>query len=666
MSTIVNTLGAGSGIDTDALITKLVAAQRLNADTQNTARKTDADARVSAMGQVTSALSSFSTALTGLATGGTLSAQAASSNSSVAGVSFTSGSVPLNSSLSVTRLATSQTLSSAAVSDPTAAVGQGTLTINFGTVTDSGGAATGFTPNSGASSSFTITVDQSNDSLNGIAKAINAAKKGVTATVVTDSTGSRLVLKGDTGTKQGFTVSADPALSQFAFGVGTNGGMTLAASAKNAQLTLDGVSVESASNTVSNLISGVKIDLKDTGTTSLTTSRDTSALTQTVSDYVSAYNEVVGLLTSLTKAPSSSTATDGGALRTESSIRDLQNRLASLTTTKLLTQGTGPSSLAEIGVKTNRDGTLTVDTDALTKAVNADPDRIEQLLTSSQASSSTQVAITSAVGKVKTGTYSVTDIVTATAGKLSIAASANAFDTPVVIDSTNHTIKMTVDGSSTLDVTIPDGSYSSGSDLAAAIQTAVNADPTLTAFSKSVNVAWNGAGFDFTSRDLGSTTMVSLDTIDPTLSATLGFGTQTATNGTDASAKINGIAAQGFGNNLVAASTSQAAGLVLQLSANAPSTVTISISGGLVGAMSDLYTSMSTGDGALASALTRIQKEQTQIDDDMTDVDTKSAAYKDQLTTQFANMETAVAAFKSTQDFLTQQIDAWNAAAKNN
>ena len=666
MPTIANTLGAGSGVDTDALITKLVAAQRINADTANTTRKTDADAKVSALGQVTSALSAFSTALNGLASGGTLSAQALSGDSASVGVAFTAGAVPLNSSLTVSRLATAQTVSSAAIADATAAVGQGTLTFNFGTVTDSGGTATAFTASSAAP--LTITIGPENDSLNGIAKAINAAKGGITATVVTDSSGSRLVLKGATGTTQGFTVSADPALSQFAFGVGSSGGMTLAASAGNAQMTLDGVSVESATNTVTSLIAGVKIDLKkaDANTPiSLTSYRDTSALSQAVSDYVSAYNEVSNLLTSLTKAPSSATATDGGALRSESSVRDLRNRLAALTSTRLLTQGAGVSSLAEIGVGTNRDGTLTVDSAALTKAVNADPDRIEALLTSSQVSSSTQVSISSALGKVKSGVYSITDIVPATAGKLSVPASASAFAAPVTIDSSNHTIRMTVDGKSTLDVTIPDGSYASGSDLAAAIQTAVNADPTLAAFGKSMTAAWNGAGFDFASRSLGSGSLVSLDVIDPTLSAALGLGLAVETDGADVSGKINGIAATGIGNNLVAPSSSPAAGLILVVSGNA-TTATISVSGGVVGAMSDLYTGMSTGDGALASALARIQKEQTQIADDQADVDTKSAAYKDQLTTQFAAMETAVAGFKSTQDFLTQQIDAWNAAQKNN
>ncbi len=664
MTTIVNTLGAGSGIDTDKLVSDLVAAQRLAADKALTARRDSATAKISAIGQVTSTLSAFSTALTSLATGGTLSAQASSSDTGAVAAAFTNGAAPLNSALEIRRLASSQTLSSTPIADATAAVGQGTLTFTFGAVTSAGGAATAFTANTPASS-FTVTIGPGDDSLAGVASAINAAKGGVTATVVRDSGGSRLLLKGATGATQGFTVTADAPLSEFAFGVGQTG-MSVAADALNAQLVLDGVPVESPSNTVTDLIPGVKLDLKkaQVGTTvALTSSRDTAALSDAVSAYVDAYNQVQSILTALTKAPSDADSTDGGALRAESSIRTLQGRLKALTSTRLLPTGNGPSSLAEIGVKTNRDGTLSIDSAALSKAVAADPDRIELLLTASQSSSSPLVAIGSASGAVKSGTYAITDIVAATAGTAAAGVAPAAFDTPVTIDATNQILRLTVDGKSTLDVLIPAGDYADGASLAVAMQAAINADANLTAFGKSLTVGWTGTGFSLASKAIGGGSLVSVDTMSPDLVTRLGLGAWTNTNGTNVSGKINGVAATGIDDRLIAPPTA-GAGLVLLVRPGATA-ATVNVNGGITGAMADIYSSLATGDGALASALARITKEQTAIAADSAKVDAKSASMKDTLTRQFAAMEAAVAAFKSTQDFLEQQIDAWNAARSN-
>jgi flagellar hook-associated protein 2 len=188
----------------------------------------------------------------------------------------------------------------------------------------------------------------------------------------------------------------------------------------------------------------------------------------------------------------------------------------------------------------------------------------------------------------------------------------------------------------------------------------VNADANMVAFGKKVSVAWNGAGFDFGSATIGSGSSVSIDTIADDLKTRLGLGDPAAVNGTDAQGKINGIAMQGIGEKLLAPATSPAVGLVLHVATGATS-ATISVGGGITGAMKDIYTSLATGEGALASALARITKEQTAITKESAKIDTRSETLKTSLTKQFAAMEAAVAAFKSTQDFLQQQIDAWNA-----
>ena len=260
---------------------------------------------------------------------------------------------------------------------------------------------------------------------------------------------------------------------------------------------------------------------------------------------------------------------------------------------------------------------------------------------------------------MKPGTYSVTDIIAATAGSVAAAADPEAFDAPVTIDAGNKTFRFKVDGKSTLDVLLPEGDYADGDSLAAAMQSAINADATLTAFAKSVSVRWTGDGLTLTSNATGSASMVGIESAPPAFAALLGLGDWVAANGASASGKINGVAATGVDDRLVGAGES--AGLILQIRPGVDA-ATIVVNGGITGAMAGIYSSMGVGQGALASAVARITKEQAAIAADGAKVDERSATMKNNLTKQFAAMETAVAAFKSTQDFLEQQIDAWNAA----
>ena len=106
-----------------------------------------------------------------------------------------------------------------------------------------------------------MTVTAENDNLTGLAKAINDANAGVTATVVTDSNGARLMVKGKTGAANAFTLSVPggttSGLERFASDV-----MTTPLAAQDAKVWLDGVAVTRSSNSFGDLISGVQIDLK--------------------------------------------------------------------------------------------------------------------------------------------------------------------------------------------------------------------------------------------------------------------------------------------------------------------------------------------------------------------------------------------------------------------
>ncbi len=152
----------------------------------------------------------------------------------------------------------------------------------------------------------------------------------------------------------------------------------------------------------------------------------TTAIKQAVTDVVDTYNALKATLDELTKAKSGST--DAGPLHGDTGVRMLRNQLSRLTATVLASGGTY-STLAEIGVATQRDGTLTVDSARLDAALTNDPDSVEALFNPGQSSDNPLVKITSAYGRTKPGTYTVTNLVP---GDLVTPASGNIDGKPAI------------------------------------------------------------------------------------------------------------------------------------------------------------------------------------------------------------------------------------------
>jgi flagellar hook-associated protein 2 len=404
VTSIASSLGIGSGIDTASLIDQLDKAAREPKEAAIKAREDANSAKISSLGQAASGIDAFANALSTLISGGTLFTQPVSSDSSV----FTASALPgarigsLSAQVEVRQLAQAQSLVSENLADLNAAVGMGTLRLTT------------------VAGDTDIVIGSNNNNLVGLARAINVANVGVTASIVEDSAGARLTLKSATGEAKAFTLTAQPGaeagLSRFAYGPGVTGGMTLAQSAQDAIVKLDGVEIKRSTNSISDLISGVKIDLKNAkpgSVISLGASRPTEALKQAVGDFVSAYNELRTIINDATKAGIG--ASDAGPLRGEAGVRELQRQLARLTSTRLSNSGT-ISTLAEVGVRTERDGSLTLDSSRLDAVLAADPDGVEALFNPSQQSDNPLVKVTSQMGRTKPGTYALTDLVASANG----------------------------------------------------------------------------------------------------------------------------------------------------------------------------------------------------------------------------------------------------------
>lgn len=366
-SSISTALGIGSGIDTGALVSSLVGAVRDPKEAAIGNRQSLNNARISALASASGSLDTFADALNSLLSGTGFSGTPASNDPSIATVSLLPGGVPkgLPAQLEVRQLASGRTLASVidpdAPATPTTPVGEGVLTLTVG------------------GQSQPITITSANNSYAGLAKAINEAGLGVTASVVTDNQGTRLVMKGPTGAANDMTltsVSGDD-LAKFAF---PSTGMQSLAEPKDAIVTIDGVEQHYSSNTIDTAIANLRIDLNKAapGTqVTLASTEPTTSMRDLVVEFVDAYNTLMKALNT-----ASATGVDystAGVLNGEAAVRDMKRQLSQMTSTALAAAGPY-RTLSDIGVATNRDGTLKLDTNLLDKAIAADPSVITQML----------------------------------------------------------------------------------------------------------------------------------------------------------------------------------------------------------------------------------------------------------------------------------------------
>ncbi|MEH3040336.1 MAG: flagellar filament capping protein FliD [Sphingomonas paucimobilis] len=385
---LANALGAGSGVDTAALVKSLVEAQFANKNARLTRQAETLTAQVSAVSELKSGITGFATALTTLAETGGLTTQLTSSSAAVK-VSVAKGATvsSLNANVTVARLATPQVAVTKESFSTTGSVGTGTLQLQMGSVKSDGTFA------SNGTTIPPITIDSSDAaSLQKVADKITAAKAGVTASVVTDANGQRLVLRSTDGANQAFTLKATPDSGSTGlerlnvdFDDSTTDGAEVVTRAGNAVFSIDGVPMVSASNSVTGA-QGVNLELKAVttdGPVTLSSSKPTEALTEAVNNVVAAYNE---MLASVNKATDAIT----GELRADPAAQAMKRSLQKLTSVDLTGKSDGsPTTLASIGVATNTDGTLRVDKTLLASAIANNPDAVEAMFAAASGSDGT-------------------------------------------------------------------------------------------------------------------------------------------------------------------------------------------------------------------------------------------------------------------------------------
>ena len=229
----------------------------------------------------------------------------------------------------------------------------------------------------GGYSVASVTIDSTNNTLDTLAQAINNATSAVHASVVNDANGSRLSLVSATSGLPGdIAVTGSLHLTD---SNNTAIGFNQAVAGANASLSIDGMPVNSTSNSVTGAISGVTLNLyAPTGSTpvSLDVSPDTTQATTAITNFVNAYNVVAKEINNQFNVTSTSS---GGPLEADNSLRDVQNMLLNAASYSI-SGNNGIVNLASMGVNMNNDGTLTIDSSALSSALASNYSAVQNFL----------------------------------------------------------------------------------------------------------------------------------------------------------------------------------------------------------------------------------------------------------------------------------------------
>ena len=387
----LSALNAGSGLNVTQIVDALVDAERVPKQKQIDEEKEAATVQISALGSLKNELSVFQTNTAAL--DGQVGLALSSSTSNVT-LSRTDSSLAseFSHTINVSSIANGQVLNfnngGSGFSSTTADIGIDSLTIDLGTWS----AGPAFTAN-GTSSTFSLTTGAT--SLTDVRDAINNSTIGVTASIIEVSTGSySLMVKSPEGAANAMRVTTSlsgSAVDVMKYDPENNSGIlkdsaTEVVSASDAAFTIDGIAVNRSSNTITDLFSGITVELDDVsagdlGTNQTISSRysetDALGILETV---VSEINYLLSFLREQSKPGSN--GEDGGPLNGDHFIRYTENKIKNLTSTAIKGYDDEDIYLSSFGVVTNLDGTLTIDENRFRDYFEANPEHFAAVTTS--------------------------------------------------------------------------------------------------------------------------------------------------------------------------------------------------------------------------------------------------------------------------------------------
>lgn len=647
----ISSLGIGSGILNSDLVDQLVAAERKPADSRLNFNQQRTEALISAYGTLRSAITDLRLPMRQLSSAENLKAYSGSSSNEAVGVAVDSVSAsPGSYTVTVDSLAQAQSLASGAFADrDSTPLGNGSLTIKVGDET------------------AMINIDSSNNTLQGIAAAINGAGVGASAGIIDTGNGYRLVLSSEnTGLDNAISISAADddgsdtdmsGLSQLAFN-GTTDNLTETVAAKDAVVQINGISISRPTNSIENVIDGVSLNLTEEGVTSLVkVTRDLDKVAGRVEAFVEKFNALQQTVRGL--AGYNAESGQGGLLSGDSTVRNIQSQMRQMIGRVVPgMENASVRTLADAGITTDSEtGGLEFDREKFMTQLKANPDDITALFAEQGRASDSQIEFVRSGINTEPGKYSVNITQVATQGSLSGASAGSG---SVTIDTNNDELTFQIDGSTSIAVQLTAGAYTR-EELAAEIQSQLNNSSVLAASGKSVNVSFdaNSNALKFASGAYGSESSISLTAVDTNSATTLGLSVATGVAGMDVAGTVNGQRASGEGQLLLVEGTGDAAGMVLKIGGESIGRRgEVNFIQGVGERTVDLISDIVGQNGSLETRTEGLQKELGRIAEERVRLDERVISYRERLVQQFSTADSLIARLNSTRDYVTQQLEA--------
>jgi flagellar hook-associated protein 2 len=526
----------------------------------------------------------------------------------------------------------------------------------------------GFTQD-GSVSSGTVVLKAGDQSLQGIRDAINKANVGVSASIVSDGSAEpyRLVLTSNkTGANASMKIGVsgvdgadpDPAIAKL-LGHDPAGAQALnqTSSAQSAQLSVNGIAVTSASNSVSDAIQGVTLTATQVGATTMTVAKDTATAQNNINGFVKAYNDLNTTIRGLTAYDPATKR--GGALQGDATVRSIQTQLRQQLGGALA--GSGKlNMLSQVGISFQKDGALAVDSTKLQKAMTDNFADVGALFAEIGNVSDGQIAFAGSSAATKAGTYDVN--ITQMASRGSLTGAAPLVASTVIGANTTWSVALNqtdpVSASRIQAVTIPPGSYNPA-ELAAMLRSAINGNKEFASSGDTVETEIDSTGhLNISSSRYGSTSNMSISALTGTALDGI-FGSASPVTGKDVAGTIGGAAATGSGQTLSAPGGSAAEGMKLTINGGTTGERgTVTFSQGFAYRLNNLATTFLGKEGLITGKSDGLSVSIKSVATARDTFSERLTAMEKRYRAQFAALDTALASMQATSSYMTQQLAA--------
>ena len=690
---IISSLGAGSGIDTKALVDGLVEAEKAPSQSRIDKTKETYEAQLSAYGLMRSTISTFQGVLSPLTNPDTFNARSLAfpQNDFITPDQLQANAAQGTYQLEVDQVAQAQTMVSGEIADIKKPLGAGEVTFRFGSWTDTStaDAPTGFTLNSDKSP-LTVKVE-AGDTLEKVVEKINKGDSGVQATLLPVNGKHQLMLVAPSGEKQQLEISTTGStdLDFMAFNQAHGaGGLSQTQQGQDAKIKLNGLALTRESNEINDVINGLEFTVNKATAgekLSFTISPDKQTAETAVRNFVEAYNALQTTLKNLTAVKDADPA-EGveekqvGVLSRDSTAKSIQSNISSIV------NGVVPGLdserfLSELGIRTKLDGTLEIDdtkgSDNKTdfeRAFDKNFDGLAELfsLGSSTTNSNISIGTSSSVGNISSGTYELeitkepTKAVTNAANLTSLDLSAGG----------PHTFKLSLGQDTskavqTTEITVPAKVYGTGDELAKELQALINGNSAMSS-DMGVDVTYDGSKLVFTNKNYGDDRTIAFSDVSAGLS-NIGLSSGlTGTDGSDVEGKINGEVADGFDDVLLPKIGSKMTGVNFTVGEGGLGKSSFTFTRGLAGELNAylanaIRDSSSDADPApIALRESNINDGLKRLESDQESLNARIEKIRLRYTSQFSAMEAILSSFDSTKKQMESLLDTLPFTAKRN